>query len=263
MQEDSSRWWLLLAMTVLAAAGCDHPDPEPVLDASALDAHLERLDASVGVVELATDPAQLDFGEVGVGSTAAPLAIRLENRGTARSAAIAVALGGPAAAEFRIVSDGCTGVRLDPGAGCEVRVEHAPQGEGLRSATWTATAGEEVVRVPLSSTGLGDADLFVSPSPFDFGDVLVGDVRSRAFMVTNPASHASGALALRIAGVDPAEFAIGTDACSGLALGADESCSVEVRYAPRASGPHSATLQVVVSPGGTPAASIRGQGTTP
>jgi hypothetical protein len=105
-----------------------------------------------------------------------------------------------------------------------------------------------------------DAGLVISPTPYNFGDAILGTPSApQTFTVRNTGDAESGMITISLSGLDATQFELGTDACTGETLAADATCTVEVIYAPSASGVHMGTLQASASPGATATATIQGR----
>lgn len=61
--------------------------------------------------------------------------VRVTNTGTAELTVDDVSLAGPAAAEFTVNEQGCTGDDLAPNTSCSIKVTYAPSARGDHSAT--------------------------------------------------------------------------------------------------------------------------------
>jgi hypothetical protein len=195
--------------------------------------------------ELVFEPSAVDFGEQPVGGTAPASEVVLANPGTAPLRLKAVAVEGPAAGEFAIVANRCSGEELAPGGRCRVRVAFAPGEAGRRSAAlrvWSDVSGG-TDGVSLAGVGVA-ARLAAEPVAVDFGGRPVGGaVAARRLRVTNP-----GTAPVRVEGValrgEGGGFAVGTDGCRGRELAPGAACEVELRWAPAAEGAASAALVV-------------------
>ena len=97
--------------------------------------------------------------------------------------------------------------------------------------------------VAVASAGAGPAVLAFERSQYAYGLVSIGARPERVFTLANSGGRASGALTVSVAG--SAAFSAAADTCTGTSLGPGKSCTVTVRFAPRAVGPVSATLAAV------------------
>jgi len=162
---------------------------------------------------------------------------------------------------FHITNDGCAGQDLAPAASCTVAVRFAPTSAGAKMAALVVTGSIVTVSVGLSGTSLAPGALSISPSVVDFGVVAPGTTSAlRTLTVIQAAGCPStGTLAVSRAGIDPAQFAIATDTCSGATLAGGASCTLGVTYTAKASGTSSANLSVMANPGGTSTAGLQGE----
>jgi parallel beta-helix repeat protein len=118
--------------------------------------------------------AQQPFGIVAQGQASAPAGITFQNIGfkLSGSGPLSVALGGAGASAFAIVTNGCSGSTLAPGASCIVSVKFQPTTIGDFSATLTAdaTPGGPAV-VALTGTGAPPQNLTVTVAGAGSGNV--------------------------------------------------------------------------------------------
>ncbi len=86
----------------------------------------------------------------------------------------------------------------------------------------------------------GPPVLAFTPSPYDYGQVTVGQKASQTFTLANSGDSASGTVTITLTGA--AAFTITADQCTGTSLGPRKSCTVAVRFAPTSAGTVTATL---------------------
>jgi hypothetical protein len=114
------------------------------------------LRGSAGEPAILADPGGVDLDDGIVGTVAGSVAIDLKNIGFGPTRVTRVDITGPQAADFRIVSDACTGGRaLNPDASCAVGVEFVPTGSGYRSASLVAVADDGRGGRPYTTAVLG------------------------------------------------------------------------------------------------------------
>ncbi|HVK84360.1 MAG TPA: choice-of-anchor D domain-containing protein, partial [Kofleriaceae bacterium] len=118
---------LCLALALSCGDDTNHPAPDAP-DVPPLD-----------MAELAVDVTAQPFGTVVVGGQSAAATITVSNTGGVASGVPTVALAGGAAADFEIVTNGCT-VALEPAATCAIAVRFAPTSTGTKMASLTAAA---------------------------------------------------------------------------------------------------------------------------
>ena len=86
----------------------------------------------------------------------------------------------------------------------------------------------------------GQPVLAFTPSPFDYGQVSVGQTATETFTLTNTGGKASGRVNFTLPG--SADFTITAVTCPGLGLGPGMTCNVTVQFAPTGIGTVTATL---------------------
>jgi hypothetical protein len=248
----------LLGAAMMAVAGCNCDNTEMVDAGGPVDANVP-VDAFTPSPELTISPSVQEFGDVVVGEASTAATFTVTNEGTGRSPRLVAELGGADPGSYRISANNC-GDALDPDQTCTVSVIFQPRSEGASSATLTVRGGDVEAAASLSGNGAADAGLVISPTPYNFGDAILGTPSApQTFTVRNTGDAESGMITISLSGLDEPQFELGTDACTGETLAADATCTVEVIYAPSASGLHMGTLQASASPGATATATIQGR----
>ncbi len=208
----------------------------------------------VGVTpELTVEPSELDLGAQDVGSTGAPATVRVGNRGTAPLQLGRIELGGPAAADFRTVADGCSSRLLEPGGRCSLRFAFAPTGAGQRRAELSieSDAGApRTVRLEGRATRrtprlrLEASQLEFEPLP-----LTATDGSRQTLTLSNDGNGPMTVRGLRVA-ADPqapasqAAFEVTTESCTAGEVPAGGSCEIEVGFRPGAEGEARAALEI-------------------
>jgi hypothetical protein len=80
-------------------------------------------------------PSFQDFGAVSIGTASMPVAFTFASTFPCATGPLSTSLGGVNAAEFSIMTDGCSGQTLDSNSSCVVTIEFLPTTAGLMSAT--------------------------------------------------------------------------------------------------------------------------------
>ena len=109
------------------------------------------------VPAMSVSPTSIGFGSVALGNVSLAKAVKITSTGWNGPLVVSsLTLGGTNAADFSIVTDGCTGVSLNPGASCTVKVNFEPLQIGTRSATLSiaSNAPGGPAAVSLSGTGV-------------------------------------------------------------------------------------------------------------
>ncbi|MGH7298198.1 MAG: beta strand repeat-containing protein, partial [Polyangiaceae bacterium] len=224
---------------------------------------------AVTAAALAVTPSTFDFGPVEQGAPTPPTqTFTVKNTGgSATSAAPAIAVSGSGAKDFTLVASTCK-TALAAGADCTFGVTFAPTTAAAESATATVSAASVAsVTVALTGTGLAPAALGVSPGSGALGSVVQGaGGTDTTFTVTNGGGVDTGSLTAALQGSQAAQFALGTDGCTGQTLAPGKSCTVDVHAAPQVGGPVgsiAASLEVSATPGGAAAATLSATAVAP
>ena len=213
---------------------------------------------------LTVSPTPHGFGTHATGTTSGGQTFTVTNTGQATSGSIGTSLAGADPGQFAKSADNCNGQTLAPGASCTMSGAFAPTSVGAKSADLGATATPGgTATANLTGTGATPANLTISPSPHDFGNVVNNTTSpTQTFTVTNNGGVPSGTIATLVAGTDPAQFTKSADNCNGQTLAPGASCTVNAAFAPTSSGAKSASLDASAAPGGTAGAALTGTGQT-
>jgi hypothetical protein len=202
-----------------------------------------------------------DFGATPVGGRSEPLRFTIANRGEAPSGILSVAITGPAAAEYLLVRDQCSGQAVQEAASCLIEIELRPTVAGAKEATLTFVdpRGPDVSAILHGSAA--DAGLSMAPATHAFGPTSIGaESTVLTLVVRNFAIQPSGTMQAVLAGSHPGDFTITRDTCSGQALPLSGGCVIDVRFSPVEAGARQATVTVSASPGGSVGAALAGVG---
>jgi Cep192 domain 4 len=115
----------------------------------------------------------------------------------------------------------------------------------------------------LLSEPLPSAQISVSSSSLDFGEVRVGDSSFTNLTISNSGSANLIIRQITLSGTDTLDFNTRDDNCTGATLPSSQNCSVQIVFLPRSAGPKSATLSVSSNDPDTPTqtVSLSGSGT--
>lgn len=202
--------------------------------------------------QLAFSPGNLDFGDVEVGATSAPLDTMLSNTGDSDATGLGFSAPGSG---FSVVINEC-GAILTAGGSCLISLTFTPPAAGPASDTLTVD-GDNEVSGSLSLSGNGEdppepGELNVTPATLDFGEVLIGTGDTRTLTVGNTA--APGADPIELATLDVTagtlEFSISGGTCQvGTILSPGEDCTVEVTFQPDSAAALSGEFTVTTTDG--------------
>ena len=216
--------------------------------------------------ELKLGRSRLDFAAVRQ-TESQDLRVDISNTGEAPLSFTGVRLSGTHAADFSLAADTCQGRQTEPAATCRLIVRFAPSGNGPRDARLlvTSNAPEGTVSLVLRGSGLPAPvpQLSFSPGFHDFGPRAVGQ-RSDVVTLTlrNTGEGRLVIAAIRLAGVDAADFRIVPGTCEGLPyLVPGGDCSVGVRFTASVPGSRSASLLIEHNaPGQIASIELQGEG---
>ena len=201
--------------------------------------------------EIAAAPMAHDYHVLWVGA-AASRTVTIRNGGSADLHVTETSLVGGEASEFVITSGGAP-FTVVPGATHTLDVHFVPTSAGPKTTTLRLTSDDQdeaTVDVALSGTGILPPDLDVTPTPHDFGEVLVGttDVvigttASRTFVIRNLGGVDLQVSATSLAGDETGEFAI-TSGGAPFTVVPGATHTLDVRFAPTSGGPKTTVLRL-------------------
>lgn len=245
------------------------------LDATSAGSKTAQLDVVAGAVSasatltalvvtpgaLVIEPGAYDYGDREVGSAEVRASFTVRNTGGASVGPLAVALIG--AGDYRVITDGCTGVTLAGGASCVTDVGFSALAVGASTASLEVRSPDGAATASLRGTGWTAARLEIEPASWLFDPLAVGTTSAAvSFSVRNTGSIGTGTPSIVLAGAGASQFAIAANGCVG-ALAGGASCTVSVRFAPTSAGTVDATLQASAAPGGAATAALTGNGFVP
>ena len=209
-------------------------------------------------------PTALSFATLPSGPTPAQ-AVVLTNTGGTPLTITNIAIAGPSAAAFRIVSSDCPST-LAPQASCRTLVTYAPltTGENSASLVFSDSAGDSVQTVSLSGSAQAPSGtaLSLSDTTLIFGSQTIGvSSQPRTITLINTGGTAITVTGISLGGNNPGAFQV-LGSCSRL-LQPGQGCQVPVAFHPGTTGPQSATLSFTGDPIATrQLVALSGTGTT-
>src|SRR5713226_5142324 len=196
--------------------------------------------------QLTYAPDQINFANQRQGTRSAALALTLTNTSSASWTPQGMQLEGTYYGSYNLDASGCTQA-LAPGAYCQLLVTFAPTGVGLISALLDVVnpVTGSINKVPVSGTGVAPI-LSQFAYGVDFGNQRVGTTSpDSVIFVSNVGSDTLHVSSLSITGANASAFAIGATNCTGAAVAPNTSCFASLSFAPTATAPFGATLNVV------------------
>jgi hypothetical protein len=197
---------------------------------------------------ISASPSTLSFGGQTVGTPSTPQPVTIANKGRAVVNLWQIAIGGANAGDFSKSNTSNCGNSLGAGANCTVNVIFTPAATGSRIASLLISddAGGSPQAVTLAGGGTPGPAARLSTSAVVFGEQAVGTSSSAETVVlTNQGSAPLAIGSMTVAGATSRDFTQTNTCGSSLAVGA--SCTIEIRFTPRAMGTRTAVINVLRS----------------
>jgi hypothetical protein len=231
---------ILLALAIVWIAGCQGVSAGPPVQQGSL---------SLG-------SSGLNFGSVAPG-VSKTLTVSATNSGNATVSISSAAI----SSKYFALTSPSLPAALAAGQSVSLTFSFSPNAAGTfdASATIASNASSAVPNLTLTGTGVADGQLAPSAASESFGSVLVGSSRSLTEVITNTGGSTVTVSQVKIGG---AGFSL-TGMSAPVSLGAGQSASIDVSFAPTSSGGVSGSL-TITSDATNPALSIAlsGTGTT-
>lgn len=198
-------------------------------------------------------PDPVDFGAAQLGASGATRRIQITSTGSVQLVLGAITIGGANPKDFNKVAgaDRCSGKTLNPRSSCTIDIRFRPLGEGGRNSALLVPSNASSTPRQVALFGTGSArpvpGISVDPDPVDFGESLVrGPGPVRRLTVTSSGTARLTLGASTVEGTNPTDFVKVTpgDNCTNKALDPGTSCSIDVRFEPKAEGLRTATLTI-------------------
>jgi Abnormal spindle-like microcephaly-assoc'd, ASPM-SPD-2-Hydin len=242
------------------------PRQSAVLVALLAAATLLALPASGSAAEATAvfAPGSQSFGSIVVGQHSGQQMLGLRDEGPQPIHVSGISIGGPAAGDFTIESNGCGGATLNSGESCFVGVSFAPTQGGLREATLEATHDGEGSASTAALSGIGlRQELTVSPAPLVFPTTTKNMSSELALTVSNQSDVGVTIFGTNVEGPGSGAFGTGGSNCGGV-LSVGSSCTLDVRFSPQSEGEQRAFLHInAEGPGGGPLVELSGLAAPP
>jgi len=191
---------------------------------------------------ISTSASSLSFSSpVGTPSAAKP--VMISNEGSKTVSLYQITFVGTDAGDFSQSNTSTCGSTLGAGASCTVEVVFTPGAAGSRAASLMISdnGGGSPQVVALAGTGTSGAAATLSTSALVFSEQAVGTTSSAQTVVLTNRSSVPLVIGL-LSTADAGEF-FQTNTC-GSSLAANASCTIEVRFAPRATGTRTTVMRV-------------------
>ena len=187
---------------------------------------------------LTLSPTSLTFPGTVIGQTAAAQTVTANNTG-----ATAIQLGTPTlAGDYAFSNDSCSSAILAPSASCTMQIAFTPTASGNRPGTLTVPSNLSgpAPTVSLDGAGLAPAALTLSPAPVAFPLTAVGATSpAQAVTVTS-----SGGVAVALGAPSTSSGYNVLSSTCGAALAPGAACTLDIAFAPSATGSQAGLLTV-------------------
>lgn len=203
----------------------------------------------------------LNFGNVRVGTTSAPLNLTITNIGSAPLTVSNISVGGP---YTRTTT--CFNGPLAPGSTCSVSVTFSPVARGVSNATLfvVSDSRDGSVGIPVTGTGV-EPVASLTPTSVAFGSLLVGSPPAPQTVTMRNTGNADLVItSATLTGINPTEFTESDDGCTGATLAPTQTCTVDVAFTPSSTGAKTAQLRFTDNAPNSPhLVGLSGTGTLP
>jgi len=193
-----------------------------------------------------TAPSSLTFNSQQVGTPSTAQAVTITNEGSTVVNLWQIAFLGANAGDFSKSNTSNCGSSLGAGANCAVNVIFTPAAAGSRTASLLISddGGGSPQAVTLTGAGTSGPAARLSSSAVIFGEQAVGTSSQGEMVVLTNAGDGPLAVGnLTISGASGGDF-VQTSTC-GASLAAGASCTIEIKFAPRAMGTRTAVINVL------------------
>ncbi len=195
---------------------------------------------------ISTAPSSLTFSSQQVGTPSTAQAVTITNEGGTAVNLWQIAFVGANAGDFSKSNTSTCGSSLGAGANCAVNVIFTPAAAGSRTASLLISddGGGSPQAVTLTGTGTSGPAARLSSSVVVFGEQAVGtSSHGEMVVLTNAGDRPLAVGSMTVAGASGRDF-VQTNTC-GSSLAAGGSCTIEIRFTPRAAGARAAVINVL------------------
>ena len=194
-------------------------------------------------------------------------AVTLTNTGNAVLSVTGATLTGDATFTNAGTGD-CGNAQLQPSHSCSAQITFLPTTAGTSNATVTFTDDDGSVAGSTQAVSLqGNAllpNIQATPTSVSFPDLALGRISSvRQVIIKNTGAADLTVSGLHLNGAAPRNFVLRKQSCTGHAIAAGATCTVNVRFAPRRLGGRLATLVVANDAGPDLSVGLGGNGVAP
>jgi hypothetical protein len=267
-EENSFHWGTYTSMTVDPVGGCafwylnEYYSENQTASPPVWQTRVSTFTApTCGLATIS--PSSLTFGVQAVGTDSPTQPVILSNSQAIPLNISSISFGGANPLSFSQTND--CGTSLPGGGTCTINVSFTPVISGPLSATLSVSddANNSPQTVSLSGTATGSPTLGFSPASISFGNQAFGTSTAAVpVTVTNTGASAVAISSIVVTGNNTFAFPESNNCPSSIAAG--NNCTINVSFAPTASGSFSAAVTVTSNASGSPMSiSLSGTGIAP
>jgi len=188
-------------------------------------------------------PTSLSFGTVNVPQTSAPQAVTITNGGEVTLNVSSISFSGSHPGDFG--TDALASYAIDPTDSVNFNVTFTPTANGARTANLVIASDDPdgSVSVALDGTGFEPPKASVTPTPHDFGQIIVGNTSgTQTFTVENIDTESHNLTAVFLGGTHPGDFALSNTPTLPLPMNSNDTATANVEFAPTVAGGRAADV---------------------
>jgi len=195
--------------------------------------------------EIEVEPNPWDYGPVVVNTTA-PKSFEIKNYGVQDLKVYSMSFVGTNPSEFSIQSGGNPPFTIAPGGKRHMVINFQPTSTGDKSASLSITCNdpdEAIYLLNLSGKGIGEPDISVDPSSYNYGSVNVNDSKDKTFVIKNTGTVNLQVSSVSIKGTHVSQFSILSGGGS-FTLAPNATRDLKVRFKPTSESDKSAYIEI-------------------
>ena len=214
-------------------------------------------------------PSPVDFHNQATGQASSPITLTISNGGTAELDVSSLTITGANSSDFAIVPPPTLPLKVAVGQNTTINLVFTPSAAGNRTASLAIghNAGSSPLNVSLGGTGVAPG-ITPSPSPVNFGDLLVGSANPAAqtLTITNSGTAPLVITGVAIAGANSADFGFGSGfvpptQTNPITVAPGSATSIVITFLPSGEGTRTAVLSITANVSAT--VTLSGNGTAP
>jgi hypothetical protein len=225
-----------------------------------LPSNSASLSQTVTVPAVQLSPSSLSFPQAQLNMSSS-MPVTLTNLGTGNLTVSSIGVGGMNSSAFSYAST-CIGIQIPPNGGCTIQITFTPRGAGTYTAALTINdnAPGGIQSIVLSGSGASGPAIEFAATTLSFPVTYVTKSTALPLTLMNIGTSTLKVKSISTTGADPSDFSHNS-ACIGVSIAPNTSCTMQMKFSPKASGSLSATVQFVDNAATSPQSIImRGSG---